>query len=174
MTPPHLVWEQASPLATVVSMVTGRVEEREEVESTGCSESVRWLEMLTDTFSLVCHLLISLLFSRRLSAQVLEYTHLDVYLPVFSQYKEPPVATLSLTCARAHAQTFYSWYMKSLSGRFLCHHGNPASGEQKLHLDCEGAHSASEQHVAQAPQPTAPTAACRNDADRNVLIFSEI
>lgn len=67
MTPPHLVWEQASPLATVVSMVTGRVGEREEVERTGCSESVRWLEMLTDTFSLVCRLLVSLLFSRRLS-----------------------------------------------------------------------------------------------------------
>lgn len=112
------------------------------------SESVRWLEMLTDTFSLVCRLLISLLFSRRLSAQVLEYTHLDVYVPVFSQYKEPPVTTLSLTCARAHAQTFYSWYMKSLSGEFPRHHGNPASGEQKLHLDCEAAHSALEQHMA--------------------------
>lgn len=39
--PPRLVWEKTSPQATVVSMVTGRVEVREEVERTGCSEAAR-------------------------------------------------------------------------------------------------------------------------------------
>lgn len=33
------VWEKTSLQATVVSMVTGRVEVREEVERTGCSEA---------------------------------------------------------------------------------------------------------------------------------------
>lgn len=35
------VWEKTSLQATVVSMVTGRVEVREEVERTGCSEAGR-------------------------------------------------------------------------------------------------------------------------------------
>lgn len=54
MTPPRLVWERASLLATLVSMVTARVErKRKEVvgkKRTGCSESVRQLETLADTF----------------------------------------------------------------------------------------------------------------------------
>lgn len=53
MTPPRLVWERASLLATLVSMVTARVERKREVvkkKRTGCSESVRWLETLADTF----------------------------------------------------------------------------------------------------------------------------
>lgn len=76
-------------------MVTGRVEVREEVLRTGCSESVRE-EVVGDAYrhsslpvhsqreqslvysvkpsSAVCRRLISLLFSRRLSSQVAEYT----------------------------------------------------------------------------------------------------
>lgn len=38
---PQSVWEKTSLQAMVVSMVTGRVEVREEVERTGCSESAR-------------------------------------------------------------------------------------------------------------------------------------
>lgn len=37
----------------------------------------------------------------------------------------------------------------SLSGRFRCHHGNPASGQERLLPDCFSAHSAPGQHVDQ-------------------------
>lgn len=89
-------------------MVTGRVEVREEVERTGCSESVRE-EVVGDAYrhsslpalhtqrkqslvysvnpsSVVCRHLISLLFSRRLSAQVVEDTEApDICVTVCSQ-----------------------------------------------------------------------------------------
>ncbi len=85
------VWEKTSLQATVVSMVTGRVEVREEVERTGCSKAGR--EEVGDAYrrcslpplhtqkrppvcsvnpsSVVSRHLINLLFSR-LSAQVVE------------------------------------------------------------------------------------------------------
>lgn len=111
-------------------MVTGRVEVREEVLRTGCSESARE-EVVGDAYrrsslpvlctqreqspvysakpsSVVCRRLISLLFSRRLSSQVAEHAEA---LGHYTQYISLSISSLShahiYTCT--HAQTDYSW-----------------------------------------------------------------
>lgn len=58
LTPPLLSQRKTSLRATVVSMVTGRVEVREEVETTG-EKKGRW-EMLADTHHLLLALKIGL------------------------------------------------------------------------------------------------------------------
>lgn len=111
-------------------MVTGRVEVREEVLRTGCSESVRE-EVVGDAYrhsslpvlytqreqslvysvkplSVVCRRLISLLFSRRLSSQVAEDTEA---LGHYTQYISLSISSLSHAriYTYTHAQTDYSW-----------------------------------------------------------------
>lgn len=174
LTPPLLSQRKTSLRATVVSMVTGRVEVREEVERTG-EEKGRW-EMLADTRRLllalenglrafceavgvfVSHRLIrpSVLPSLSSGGEVLwsgrylcervcsgNISLIKFLLPNPSSVSSIP--SDPHTHARARRDPLLIFLADtSLSGRSLCHHGNPASPRF-------GAHSASEEHVDELP-----------------------
>lgn len=86
-----------------------------------------------DPSSVVSHHLTNLLFSR-LSAQVVEYTEaVDIYVTLrhlvsLDLSSHTHILYIDIEVVKGpKAQTVFLADI-SLSGRFLCHHGNPASG----------------------------------------------
>lgn len=135
--------------ATVVSMVTGRVEVREEVERTGCSESVR--EEVGDAYRrsshsktasgvfcgpIVCCLSPSNQPSVLQSLSSGGGVHwgsrylcdTQTFSLIGSLFTHTHILYIDIEVVKGpKAQTVFLADI-SLSGRFLCHHGNPASG----------------------------------------------